>query len=118
MALIDPDEVIHLEIPHEPGQWVEFKPLCADDLEAMDARGERLGPINMVLQSLVGWSYYDGVPKLADVKRLDIETLNWLSPLVTRASGIRSADEKKDSASPSLPTTALAVAGSRRSSRT
>lgn len=117
MALIDPDQVITLEVPGEPDQWVRFRPLTAGDVEELMEENGNLRPAAMIAKSIIAWSYGPDV-SIKAVRSLELETYNWLSPLVTKASGIRDAEEKKDSAPESSPTSGPEPEGSPENSGT
>lgn len=117
MALISSRDIKRVDIPHEPGQWVELRPLTARQFATIqrDAKDESPGEITLRLLAscLVDWSYIDDegakvsiTPEAIDA--LDYETFNWLDGQLALASSIRSLDEKKDLEPPSSLTTAPA----------
>lgn len=98
MALISSKDTKRLAILHEPGQWVEVRPLTAGDVDGLDVATS--GMIRIALEKLadviIAWSY-DEPPSLDAIKRLDLDTFLWLGPAALRASGVRDDDEKKGS---------------------
>lgn len=114
MALIDPSQTRHIEIPHEPGEWVELKVLTARDTIAMQRKSQDGEAsldgltadeltIRILLATLKGWSYASPINEEA-LQSLDHKTFRWLET-ESLSNGVRSPDEKKDSDSPSSPTT-------------
>jgi hypothetical protein len=83
-----------LDVPHEPGEWVEVRPLSAKNLRVMDkaAKTAARGPdavldeteygyeltTRMLDAAIVAWSY--GAPVSPEnVADLDLATTVWLS---------------------------------------
>lgn len=124
MALIPKDSRIRLDIPHEPGEWIEIHPLTVRTvLDVSDAseKGANFG-FELLRRSVMAWSY-DGAVTEENLGNLDSETFTWLSRAINPASGERSDDEKKESAAPSPDgstpqPTSTAPAPSRKSSGT
>lgn len=95
MAVIDPNERVRLDIPHEPGEWVELRPLDAG-VAMRVTRVLKEDPYKtygyeLAREMLAGWSYATPL----DVEKLDARTLRWLLEAVNDASDLRSDDEKK-----------------------
>lgn len=111
MALIDPQQTVQIEIPHEPGEWVQFKPITIGDVIAVQkkygGRGEmsaaEINVLTMVECGIQEWSYQAPISE-ESVLRLDRITYNWLSTQLLNISGQRSEEEKKDSGLSSSPT--------------
>lgn len=115
MALIDPDKTTTVEIPGEPGQTVTYRPLTAGDIDDIVRANGQVETMTYVQKSVVSWSY-DVPPTLENIRRLDLETFNWLANVVQSDSGIREDEEKKDSDSQSSPTSDQETDSSRLSS--
>ncbi len=97
MALVDPTKAIRLEVPHEPGQWVEVRPLMGADMESLDVEAGRIKISFALLAEIVlAWSY-DEPPSIDTIRRLDIDTILWLDRAALKASGVRDDDEGKGS---------------------
>lgn len=117
MALISTVPV-RVEVPHEPGQWFEFRrlapaerracqllsiagltsapPATATPEEREDWDGRRLGLVlRWVKTAVVGWSY--DVPFTAEAcDRLDETTLVWASfKAFVLSEGLETLEEKK-----------------------
>lgn len=107
MALIDPQDRKRLDIPNESDQWVEVRPLTARDFailqkDAGDRTPADLG-LAILVRAVTAWSYpVELTPE--NIDRLDFETYEWLRGEVSMSGG-RDDEEKKDSNSPSSPTT-------------
>ena len=97
-----------LEHPTEPGAWFVVRlPLSAGDLAAMRSDGTSIAmSLDLAAEVIKEWSY-DAPISLETVKDLDVDTFVWLSKELQEASGIRTEDEKKDSATSSSATLAL-----------
>lgn len=68
MALVDKVAPVRKEIPHEPGQWMEFRPLTYS---------ESVLPVMEGLAAAISaWSYDEPVT-VKTVDRLDLKTSNW-----------------------------------------
>lgn len=108
MALISFKDRHRLEIPHEPGQWVEVRPIAAGEIELFEVtNGMVKVTLDLLAAVVTGWSYDEPV-SLDAIKRLDLDTFVWLTGALgdelMKISGIRTADEKKDSGGSSSPT--------------
>lgn len=97
MALIDPKHFERLDIPDEPGEWVEIRSTTAGDLIGVEQRDD--STFVLLAKRIKAWSY-DAPVNAESISRLDIPTFTFLSNY-----GLRSEDEKKDSGSQSSPTT-------------
>lgn len=111
MALISSAKPERIEIPHEPGQWIELRPLRAGDLDVFEASadgGLRVS-YELLARVVTSWSYGPWPASEAEreecVKDLDLDTYSWLVGAIGERlptmSGIRDEAEKKDSTSPS-----------------
>jgi hypothetical protein len=105
------------EHPTEPETWfVAALPLSAGDLAGLRTDGQQIGmTLDLLAAVLKAWSYEQPITSQS-VDALDIETYTWLSQQIMADSGIRSEDEKKDSASNSSRTLALVEGDSPKSS--
>jgi hypothetical protein len=111
VALINSSNTKRLDIPHEPGQWVEVRPLTAGDIEGLSVDGSGVKVSIEALAAIISaWSYEEPV-SLENVRRLDLDTFTWLGTEALKVSGVRDADEKKDSASDSSLTSPIPVNG-------
>lgn len=102
MALIAKDSRIRIEVPHEPGEWVEIHPLTVRTvLDASDAseKGANFG-FDLLRRTVVAWSYGEEVTE-ESLGRLDNQTFTWLSRAINPASGERTDAEKNESEAPS-----------------
>lgn len=119
MALRSTTKPTHTEIPHEPGQWIEYRQLSADELEELQT-GEfsSLGyTIHALTKMLTSWSY-DGPVNRENIGDLDAQTIRWLDSNLLEMAGIRTEAEKKELITPSSDTTAQAEDDSPPSSST
>lgn len=99
MALIDKNSTVQLEIPNEPGKWVKIRPLtarAAADVEDAGAGGSLAVGIELLVKSLVEWSY-DAPCDKENIENLDMDTFQWLMTKVNLTSGRRPDAEKKAS---------------------
>ncbi len=116
-----------VDIPHEPGEWVELRPLSGPALEAAreakvrasiammegydldKLRGLNTGPtvqqaIDMyhhailLERSIVSWSYGDFVA-LRDLDDLDVRTSNWLVGLILDRNGLLETEAERKNGS-------------------
>lgn len=106
MALIDPKAVKRIEIPHEPGSWVEIRPITARMFANVqrDGKGESYSEITLRLLNgcIAAWSY-DAAVSPENIDNLDPVTMNFLDEQMNLTSGSLSAEEKKDNISPPSP---------------
>lgn len=115
MALVV-KQVKRVQHPTEPDAWFELRlPLSAGDLELM-RDGSRMGMVSVDLMASVvtGWSY-DAPITVETIKSLDLDTFTFLVGEIQTGSGIRDAEEKKDSSSTSSPSSDPAADGSPKS---
>lgn len=114
MALITSKDYKRLEIPHEPGQWVDVRPLTFGDMDLFRMEGELVGVSrDLAAEVITSWSYGEWPAphdeRVELIKSLDLDTSVWLiqalGETLTEISGIRSDSEKKESDSSSQPTT-------------
>ncbi len=120
MALIDPQERKRQDIPNEPGQWVEFRPMTARDFAVLQKDAGERTPADIGLAILArcvtGWSYEQPVTA-ETLDQLDFATMEWLRSEISLTSG-RDDDELKESEPESSPTTDPATDDSPQSSGT
>jgi len=114
VALITSNDYKRLVIPHEPGQWVDVRPLTFGDLDIFNMDGETVVVTrDLVAEVVTEWSYGEWPPtkdeRLALIRSLDLDTSVWLitalGETLPKISGIRSDSEKKDSPNNSSPIT-------------
>lgn len=104
MALINSSNTKRLDIPHEPGQWVEVRPLTAGDIEGLSVDGSQVKVSIEALAAIISaWSYDEPV-SLENVRRLDLDTFTWLGAEALKVSGVRDDETKKNLGSASSPT--------------
>jgi hypothetical protein len=98
MALIKPTTTRRIELPHEPGQWIDIHPLTvkkADDVEREVRRGSEehmddyAGLMNeaVLLATVVAWSYEDDVTP-ETILSLDVPTSQYLMQQMAEAASI------------------------------
>lgn len=118
MALIDPKEVRHVEIPHEPGEWVELRPITSRIFATVqrEGKGESYSEITLRLLAgcIVAWSY-DAPVTPENIDLLDPVTMNYLDEQMQKTSGSLSEEEKKEPISPPSPISSTEVASLQRS---
>jgi hypothetical protein len=93
VALIDPDEVITVDIPDEPGQWVKFHALSVGMVETLTDRSSSA----MAARAIVEWSYPIPPTHEAIRDRLDVNTAFWLISTINAGSGLRTDPESNGS---------------------
>lgn len=104
MALINSSNTKRLDIPHEPEQWIDVRPLTAGDMEGLSVDGSQIKVSIEALAAIIqAWSYDEPV-SLENVRRLDIDTFTWLGTEALKVSGVRDDDTKKNLAPASSPT--------------
>lgn len=99
MALIKDDTRVRLDIPHEPGEWIEIRPMRNSDLRTADLTDRRTALFSLMDTLIVAWSYPEPVTP-ENIAQLDVDTTRWLDEQIPAVSGIR-ADEAKNGSSPS-----------------
>lgn len=123
MALISKDDRRRIDIPHEPGEWIELRAFTTKDSAEVEAGGGN-GQINLGLQilarAITTWSYKDANGATIDpteetIGQLDLDTFKWLMQEVDLTSGRRGDVEKKGLAViPSPPSSRRAASASGR----
>jgi hypothetical protein len=68
MALVT-SQRIRKDIPHEPGEWIEFRPLKVAEAGGLTADAD--GGVVMLTRCIVGWSY-DAPCDAENIATLDI----------------------------------------------
>lgn len=96
MALITDDTRVRLNIPHEPGQWIEIRPMRNSDLEKIDVSDRVAMTLALFERVILAWSYPEPVTPQT-IRQLDIDTTRWLDEEIPKASGLRSEAEKNGS---------------------
>lgn len=116
MALVVKEDK-RFEHPTEPDAWFVVRlPLSAGDMANLHTDGTSVAmSLDLMAQVIKEWSYEPAV-SLDSVGDLDLDTFIWLSGQIIKASGIRSAAEKKDLPSDSPGTSEQAGEPSRTSS--
>jgi hypothetical protein len=118
LALIDPDSVTRHDIPHEPGEWMEIRSLCAGDLRSRNRDSDNVSlSLDLLAHAVRGWSY-GGAITADTLAKLDLKTYEWLQETVSKSAGLRTEDEKNASGASSSPTTERVAAPSLMSSGT
>lgn len=103
MPLIKSTDTRRISPPHEPDAWYECRSIRAGDFEGLQTDGAQITlSIDLLAALIVRWSYEEPVTR-DNVACLDLDTFTWLGKEITALSGIRSDEEKKDSASTSSP---------------
>lgn len=121
MALIDPTKYTRIDIPHEPGQWVEVRPFITADTIVIAKKEPETEPeasVEMLALCIKRWSYSEEPVTAEQLNVLDAKTFRWLDNEILVLSGIRTRAEKNGSAPQSSPTSGSGMGGSPRSSRT
>lgn len=110
MALIDPTKYERIEIPDEPGAWVEIRPRIIGDLVGIgDGPGSGF---EALARQIRAWSFDEPVSAEA-IACLELPTYNFLTTY-----RVRPVAEKKDSDSASSQPTDPAAADGLVSSAT
>jgi hypothetical protein len=121
MALINSQHIRRVDIPHEPGEWVEIRPVTAGQYADLQRDGADLTGAEVALRILVGsladWSY-DAPITPETLRSLDYETFTWLERELSVTSGLRSDPESNGSVPQSSPITEPATGDSPTSSST
>lgn len=108
MALIDPKATRRFEIPHEPGAWVELRPLTArlvaDIQRDVASQGQQAILLEVVRRTLVAWSY-DVPVTLENIDRLDFTTFRWIEAQLDASSGVLPEEERQSLVDASSPIT-------------
>lgn len=111
MALVSKLQPQRIDIPHEPGEWIDVLPITAGQISALQKDVDGKTPtgimIEMLVQCIKAWSYPDPI-SMETISDLDGGTLAWLQTEVNVTSGVRSDAEKNSlgnlsSLSTSLP---------------
>lgn len=116
MALLDSRNSKRFDVPHEPGAWVELRPVTAGDVELLDVQGANIRfSLDLLARLITAWSYAEA-PSTETVRLLDLDTYVWLSrdcaAAVMKFSGVRDAGEKKSSSNGSSSRTRRAIPAS------
>lgn len=98
MALVSRLAAKRVEIPHEPGQWMEFKPPSWGVVKALKEDG---GGEGLLLAGITAWSYGPEVSE-AMVADLDMRTLTWAVGEVMKLSGLAKEGEALAAVSKSI----------------
>lgn len=119
MAFISSLPAQHIVIPHEPGEWIEIKPVsvgswreigkAATDKTVLELQ------VLLLLHSLTAWSYERAIDEEA-INDLDRQTFDWINNEVNLLTVLRPDAEKKGSSANSSLISGQAVAPSPQSS--
>jgi hypothetical protein len=111
MGFIDPKKITRLEVPNQPGEWVDVRRCTMRDIEEVNnsllSAGKEASNttyrLELMSRLIVAWS--DPAPvSIETLRNMDNQTFMWLDTASIMASGLREAEEKKasnDSSSPS-----------------
>lgn len=109
-----------LDIPHEPGAWIEVRPPNNGDLVTIDfatVSDENMSELLKLLTRLVvGWSYEDVPLNTENILDIDITTSMWLLGEIGEMVKGREAAEGKESATNSPDTLELVAVNGRENS--
>lgn len=105
MALLLQRTSKRLDVPHEPGEWIEIRRLAACELPAYeriaDAGTRGQATLDLFNGAIVAWSY-DAPVSPETVRMLDAPTALWLLQEINRINWSREGDaELFPSSSPS-----------------
>lgn len=99
--------------------WAVIRvPLSAGDMAGVSSDGTQIAMSLALVASMVREWSYDAPISVETVGDLDLDTFVWLNKEIFAASGIRTDEEKKDSASPSSDSSEPAEADSPTNSTT
>lgn len=98
MGLVSKTAPTRFEIPHEPGQWVDLRPITYDQVEKAKANND---PMAALALAVMAWSY-DAPVNEENVRDLDVQTANWLAERLAEVCGV---DQGEATAAVSTPTT-------------
>jgi len=87
MALVT-SQRIRKEIPHESGEWIEFRPLKVAEAGGLTADAD--GGVVMLTRCIVGWSY-DAPCDAENIATLDIGTATWALGVISEVSHLSEA---------------------------
>ena len=83
-----------LELPHEPGEWVDIRMPSLRDLHEMQKLDDTYaGMVKLISQCVVGWSYEADVTE-DTVWDLDAETAGYIG---TALNAAKTDDDEKNS---------------------
>lgn len=82
MALVDKKtQRERIEIPHEPGEWIELTPLTFGDKRALAELKGVESVTYLVRATVAAWSY-KVPPSPENIDLLDAETSDWIAQIV------------------------------------
>lgn len=90
MALITASARVRRDIPHEAGQWIEFRPLPLGEAESVNALGGLAGGVRMLQACILAWSYPEECTP-ENIALLDLDTGTWAIEVVGELSHIDAA---------------------------
>ncbi len=106
MALVSSLKPKRIPVPHEPGEWLEIRPISAGEFANLNSVGlnPRQFSLAVIECIIVGWSY-DAEVSPETIADLDGATFDWLDNQLLELSGLRPPEVKKSSNGNSPPTT-------------
>jgi len=95
-----------IDIPHEPGEWVEIRMLSWRQVESIrQAAADDEEMVGLTFETgIVAWSYDEPV-SVETIGRIDSVTAAWIATILTTGQGTE-ADRKNGSASSTSPSKA------------
>lgn len=97
-----------IEIPHEPGQWIELIPPSGGDLRDLSGLESYEYSFGLAARMITRWSYERDIT-IENIADLDAHTIGWLAPVLREHMNVRDDEEKKESSSDSTPGRARAA---------
>lgn len=89
MALLTDSDAVRVDLPHEPGSWVELRRLTWGRVRQVQAlpEGERIGA--MFIAGVAAWSY-DAELTPENLDSLDMTTANFIAEQLEQLNGVPS----------------------------
>lgn len=87
MALIEIGTTQRFEIPHEPGEWVDLRPLPWARFTEITSKPGVEKAIVLVRESIAAWSY-DAEVTAENIDRIDVQTAKFIAEAVLRVNGV------------------------------
>lgn len=98
--LVDVTKRERIELPNEPGEWIELRPMSSGDA-ANTSNDQYTSTLEVLVKVITAWSYTVPLTK-ENIYLLDMNTIRLLSGELAKISNVRSDEEKKGSPTPSL----------------
>jgi hypothetical protein len=107
--MITTNSVTRIELPHEPGQWIEARrPSIKDTLIAGKSGDHEMDVALSLLQAcVVAWSYGEAVTA-ENIAALDTETAGVVMKALNPSGAAAETDQKNDLGGSTPPSTAKA----------